>query len=131
MRSVDTNVLVRLLTRDDEAQRHAAETFVSSGAWVSHLVLAETTWVLRSVYERSPRDIALAIERLLDHQRIVIDQPDVVRDALDGFRGRPMIGFSDWLMLAQARKAGHLPLGTFDRHLGGLDGAERLTSSRS
>ena len=127
MRSVDTNVLVRLLTRDDESQRRAAEAFVSGGAWVSHLVLAETSWVLRSVYERSPDQIALAIERLLDHQSLVVDGPDVVRDALDGFRGRPAIGFSDWLMLAQARKAGHLPLGTFDRHLGGKDGAERLT----
>jgi hypothetical protein len=29
-------------------------------------------------------------------------------------------------MLEVARKAGHLPLGTFDRNLGKLEGAERL-----
>ena len=127
MRSVDTNVLVRLLTRDDESQRRAAEAFVSAGAWVSHLVLAETTWVLRSVYDRSPREIALAIERLLDHEQLVVAERDVVRAALEVFRGRPSIGFSDCLMLEQARKSGHLPLGTFDRDLSGLDGAERLT----
>src|SRR5260221_10959468 len=50
MRAVDTNVLVRLLTRDDRAQLAAAEDFVSSGAWVSHVVLVETIWVLESVY---------------------------------------------------------------------------------
>ena len=126
MRSVDTNVLVRLITRDDEDQYAAAAVFVSGGAWVSHLVLAETSWVLRSVYERSSRQVAQAIDRLLDHQHIVIQDADVARAALDAFRKRPALGFSDCLMLEAARKAGHLPLGTFDRDLAGLDGAERV-----
>jgi predicted nucleic-acid-binding protein len=39
MRAVDTNVLVRLVTRDDRKQVSAAESFVSKGAWVSTLVL--------------------------------------------------------------------------------------------
>jgi predicted nucleic-acid-binding protein len=41
MRAVDTNVLVRLVTRDDTDQAAAAEAFVANGAWVPHLVLAE------------------------------------------------------------------------------------------
>jgi predicted nucleic acid-binding protein len=36
------------------------------------------------------------------------------------------LGFSDCLVLETARKAGHLPLGTFDRDLAKLDGAVRL-----
>ena len=52
MRSVDTNVLVRLITRDDAKQVTAAEAFVANGAWVPHLALAEATWVLASVYDR-------------------------------------------------------------------------------
>ena len=51
MRAVDTNVLVRLVTRDDRKQVAAAESFVSKGAWVSTLVLVEATWVLAAVYE--------------------------------------------------------------------------------
>jgi predicted nucleic acid-binding protein len=39
-----------------------------------------------------------------------------------------LLGFSDCLVLESARKAGHLPLGTFDRDLAKLDGAERLYS---
>ena len=126
MRSVDTNVLVRLVTGDDERQFAAAAGYVTGGAWVSHLALAETTWVLRSVYQRSSRQVALAIERLLDHETLVLQDADVVRAALEAFRKRPGIGFSDCLMLEVARKAGHLPLGTFDRELANLDGAERI-----
>lgn len=50
MLAADTNVLVRLIARDDAAQVRSAEKSVSKGAWISHLVLAETIWVLDSVY---------------------------------------------------------------------------------
>ena len=46
MRAVDTNVLVRLLARDDTTQAGAADDAIAKGAWVSHLVLAEAFWVL-------------------------------------------------------------------------------------
>jgi predicted nucleic-acid-binding protein len=126
MRSVDTNVLVRLVTRDDEEQYGASLAYVAGGAWISHLVLAETSWVLRSVYERTPRQVAQALDRLLDHEQVVIQDADVVRAALEAFRRRPAVGFSDCLMLEVSRRAGHLPLGTFDRDLASLDGAERI-----
>jgi predicted nucleic-acid-binding protein len=123
MRAVDTNLLVRLLVRDDEAQLSAAEAFVENGAWVSHLVLAETLWVLEAVYQRTPSQIANAIDLLLDHKDLTLQDTDVIALAQAHFRARPSIGFSDCLVLEIARKAGHLPLGTFDRRLGKLDGA--------
>jgi predicted nucleic-acid-binding protein len=58
MRAVDTNLLVRLITRDDPKQAAAADAFVSKGAWVSHLVLAEAVWVLESVYRLKPPQVA-------------------------------------------------------------------------
>ena len=126
MRAVDTNVLVRLITRDEPSQVAAAEAFVSRGAWVSQLVLVEATWVLGSVYGLRPAAIALAVEMLLSHREITVQDADVVAAALVRYRARPAVGFSDCLVLEVARKAGHLPLGTFDRHLGKLDGAERV-----
>ena len=126
MRAVDTNVLVRLITRDDAAQASSADRFVAPGAWVSVLALAEATWVLTAVYDRSPGDIATAVEMLLSHTDLSLQDPDVVSAALERFRARPAVGFSDCLLLELARKAGHLPLGTFDRTLARLDGAERL-----
>jgi predicted nucleic-acid-binding protein len=126
MRAVDTNVLVRLVTRDDRKQVAAAESFVSKGAWVSALVLVEATWVLTAVYELTHAELATAIEMLLHHRDLTIQDSDTVAVALEHYRRTPALGFSDCLILEVARKAGHLPLGTFDRALGKLDGAERL-----
>jgi predicted nucleic-acid-binding protein len=126
MRAVDTNVLVRLIARDDPRQVAAAEDFVAAGAWVSHLALVETVWVLASVYERTSAQIAAAVDHLLDHDTLSIQEPDVVRAAVAQFGDKPRLGFSDCLMLQVALKAGHTPLGTFDRGLGALAGAQRL-----
>ncbi|HEX7359914.1 MAG TPA: type II toxin-antitoxin system VapC family toxin [Bryobacteraceae bacterium] len=126
MHAVDTNVLVRLLVRDDDRQTAAAEAFTANGAWVSTLALAEAMWVLDSVYERSSRELAAAIEMLLNHAKLVLQDPDAIAAALELFRLRPALGFSDCLMLQLARKAGHLPLGTFDRPLGRTEGAQKL-----
>ena len=126
MRAVDTNVLVRLVTRDDAKQVAAAETFVARGAWVPHLVLAEATWVLTSVYDRRPEEIASAVEMLLNHQHLTLQDSEAVAAAVVSFRRRPAVGFSDCLVLEVARKAGHVPLGTFDRGFSKLAGVERL-----
>ncbi len=126
MLAVDTNVLVRLLARDDIKQATAADHFVAKGAWVSHLVLAETMWVLESVYERSAAQLIAALELLLAHESLVLQDSDTVNAALAHFRAKPALGFSDSLVLEIARKAGHLPLGTFDRVLSKLDGAQKL-----
>ena len=126
MRAVDTNLLVRLLARDDPRQAAHADAFVAKGAWISHLVLAETVWVLSSIYELDSTAIVTSIEMLLEHQSLSIQEPETVRTALEQFRERPSLAFSDYLILEVARAAGHLPLGTFDRHLAKLSGAERV-----
>jgi predicted nucleic-acid-binding protein len=129
MRAVDTNLLVRLLVRDDPRQVRAAESFTAAGAWVSHLVLAEAMWVLDAVYGRSPKQVATAVDMLLNHRDVTIQDADVARDALDQFKKRPALGFSDCLVLEVARKAGHLPLGTFDHDLAKLDRTNKLSAS--
>lgn len=126
MRAVDTNVVVRLVARDDPRQVAAAEAFLARGAWVSHIVLVEAVGVLESVYELDGRAQAKAVEMLLNHRDLTVQDPDVVASALEQFRAKPTVGFSDCLVLELARKAGHLPLGTFDRDLAKLDGAVRL-----
>jgi predicted nucleic-acid-binding protein len=126
MRAVDTNLLVRLITRDEPRQTASAEGFIGNGAWVSVLALAEATWVLSSVYELGPKDQAKAIEMLLNHRDLVLQDAETVSAALALFRARPALGFSDCLMLHLARKAGHLPLGTFDRNLARVQGTQKL-----
>jgi predicted nucleic-acid-binding protein len=126
MRAVDSNVLVRLITRDDVKQVAAADAFVEKGAWVSVLALAEAMWVLAAVYKRSAAEIARAVEMLLNHTDLTLQDSEVVAAALKIFRTRPAPDFSDCLLLELARKAGHLPIGTFDRQLSKLDGAQKL-----
>lgn len=126
MRAVDTNVLVRLIARDEPSQLKAAEAFVSRGAWVSQIVLVETVWVLETVLELSAGRVAQAVEMLLNHQHLTVQDSDIAADALRQYRLRPSLGFSDCLVLESARKAGHLPLGTIDRDLARVAGAERL-----
>lgn len=126
MHAVDTNVLVRLVTGDDEKQEIVARAFVKNGVWVSHVVLAETVWVLGGSYSLDHEQIAGVIDMLIDHASVTLQDAEVVERALELYRHRPSLGFSDCMVLEIARKAGHLPLGTFDRNLSKINGAERL-----
>jgi predicted nucleic-acid-binding protein len=126
MRAIDTNVLVRLIVRDNPDQTASAVNFTQGGAWASVLALAETIWVLGRLYRFGPKELADAVEMLLDNPGLVLQDSDAVAAALSLFRARPSLGFSDCLMLSLARKAGHLPLGTFDRNLGRVAGAQKL-----
>jgi len=126
MRAVDTNLLLRLLVRDDAKQAAAAEAFIAKGAWVSHLVLAETVWVLDAVYGVASRQIVVAVDMLLRHAQLTIQDAEVVLAALAHYRERPRAGFSDCLILEIAKKAGHMPLGTFDQDIAKLEGAVRI-----
>jgi predicted nucleic-acid-binding protein len=124
MRAIDTNVLLRLILRDDDRQTAAAEQFVRDGAWTSTLALAETVWVLSSIYGFGPKELAAAVETLMNHQKLTVQDSDAVGTALELFHQNSSLGFSDCLMVALARNAGHLPLGTFDRRLAKMDGAQ-------
>ena len=126
MRAVDTNVLVRLISRDDPIQVASAERFIEAGAWASTLAVAEAIWVLGSVYGRSVEELCKAIEMLLNNPILALQDPEAVAGALERFRAKPALGFSDCLILELARKAGHLPLGTFDRNLSRVEGAQKL-----
>lgn len=90
------------------------------------MVLAETMWVLDAVYERSAEQIASALHLLLNHEPLSLQDADVVSLALEQFKRRPALGFSDCLTLEIARRAGHIPLGTFDKDLSRLAGTQRL-----
>lgn len=126
MRAVDTNIVVRIVIRDDLRQATSADRFIEKGAWVSSLALAEAMWVLGSAYGMGATDLATAVEMLLNHKDLTLEDSDAVVAALASFRSRPALGFSDCLLLELARKAGHLPLGTFDRDLSKFGGAEKL-----
>ena len=94
--------------------------------WLSVLGLAEAIWVLASIYRFSANDQIDAIELLLRERDLVVQDAETVAAALELFRERPALKFSDCLIFQLARKSGHLPLGTFDRGLVRVDGAQKL-----
>jgi predicted nucleic-acid-binding protein len=124
MRAVDTNLIVRLFVRDDESQAERVDDFIESGAWVSHLVLTEAVWVFKSVYGAPRAQLRDAVETLLTHDRLSLEDSDVVRRALAHFSSNTKISFSDCMIFEIARKAGHSPLGTFDKALAKLEGTK-------
>jgi len=126
MRAIDTSVLVRVIARDDAEQVAIADRYLEGGVWVSTIVLAEAVWVLSSRYKRSAADLIRIISVLLTHKEIVLEHSDFVAAALDLFRSRPALGFSDCLILQMSRKSGYLPLGTFDQDLGKCEGVQQL-----
>lgn len=129
VRAIDTNVLVRLIAQDDPRQTRVAERAIANGAWVSNVVLAEATWVLKTYFGRGRGEIADIVQVLLNHDTIVLQDPDAVAEALAAFQKQKGVSFSDCLILAVACKAGHTPLCTFDRGLAIIAGVERLQTS--
>jgi len=126
MRAVDTNVLARALTGDDPRQSAAAKAFIEAQApvWISHAVLIETVWVLDSVYGCGRSQLIEALKRIVDAKDLALEDPSVVRAALALYQSKGKVGFDDCMMLEIARRAGHLPLATFDKALGKTDGAQ-------
>jgi len=129
MRAVDTNVLVRALTWDDPVQSPAAETFVRLNApvWVSHVVLIESFWVLESAYGCGKPTLVEAMKRILDSADFAVEEPATAKAALAVYQGRGKVTFEDCMILAIARKAGCLPIATFDKALAKVEGAQLLT----
>lgn len=124
MIGLDTNVVVRVLTRDDPEQaERAAQVFASGPLWLAKTVLLETEWVLRSAY-------ALPRETILDAFRSLIGYPPLEMEDLRPVL-RALLWYESGLDFADALHLASLDSGarfaTFDeglaRRAGDLDGA--------
>lgn len=128
MEAFDTNVVVRLIVRDDEAQcRQAERTFRAAleagGAWIASVVLVEVSWVLRVAYKFDRATIAAALRRLAATDVVRIEDAATTELALAAYDGG-FADFSDFFILESARRGGALPLHTFDERLSRAEGAK-------
>jgi predicted nucleic-acid-binding protein len=128
--AIDTNVLVRYLTEDDEAQAEAAAKIIeaASAVLVSTLVLAETTWVLRRAYKHSPTEVAAALRGFIDAQGVEVDEAA----AESGLRFLEQGGdFADGIIAHEAKRHRCDCLVTFDRNFAQLsNGAVTLLEAK-
>lgn len=101
MIGVDTNVLIRLLTRDDKIQfEKALQLFQQEDIFISKTVFLETEWVLRYAYDFTPTEIADALEKLAGLSKVTTESASQVAQALIGLREG--LDFADALHLASA-----------------------------
>ena len=122
MIGLDTNVLVRYLTRDDPKQFQEASALLlglekhQRSAHLSSVTLCETVWVLARAYKIGRAQIVATLDQLLDTSLFNIDDKDVVREAVDLYRAGKG-DFADYLVGVRARNAGCTTMATFNEAL--------------
>lgn len=127
MLGIDTNILVRFLVRDDEAQfdkaRKLIKREVAAGrcVFVSHLVLLETEWVLRSRYSLPKSQIIVAISGLLDATDVQFEDEPAIEEALYVWKDATA-DFADCLIGVENRRLGCRATVTFDAKASKLPG---------
>lgn len=101
MLALDTNIVVRFLTRDDPVQSRQAFRLVTSGqAYVSDTVLLETEWVMRSLYKRAPAEIIEALRSFAGIEGVTLENATHFAGALT--LAESGLDFADALHLARA-----------------------------
>lgn len=125
MIAIDTNVLLRILINEPEAEqqcRMARDLIADHDAiWVCQVVLIETLWVLQTTYQFKKEQVLLVLEKLRNHPDIVLENADTL-DADLALFDASNVGFADCVILNNANSR-QLVLHTFDRKLSRLNGA--------
>jgi predicted nucleic-acid-binding protein len=136
MKGLDTNVLVRYLTRDDAGLEHAASRFLDSARTrgepivVNVIVLCELVWVLGRTYEYSRAEVAAVIGQLLATEQIVVEDADLAWLALSDYEASKA-DFADCLIGRKNLRLGCDATVTFDSRLKGLAGFVALRAARA
>jgi len=131
MASLDTNVLVRFLVRDDADQAAAATSLIRSAVrkgeplFVPVTVLLELEWVLRSAFGFDKPAVLQALFGLLGSFELAFESEGAIEMALAQYDGSAA-DFFDCLHVALAQRANQSPLWTFDKAAAKLDGAKLL-----
>lgn len=113
MISIDTNILVRLLTGDDKEQAaRAKRLFLDEHIYITKTVILETEWVLRYAYAFSAGAIAASFIKLLGQQNVTIEDALHIAQATNLLQKG--LDFADALHLACSQNH---PFATFDKKL--------------
>ncbi|MDO5697900.1 MAG: type II toxin-antitoxin system VapC family toxin [Dermatophilus congolensis] len=131
MKALDTNVLVRLLVRDDPEQAAVATAEVArltpaSPGYVTVVTLAEIAWVLERGYRIPRAETLTALRRVVTADGVRVERPRDVERALDS--ADQGADFGDALIDAVSRSDGCATVVTFDRKAAKRLGWELLGS---
>jgi predicted nucleic-acid-binding protein len=111
MVAVDTNIIVRLLTQDNEFQyQKSREIFQVQDVFIADTVILETEWVLRFAYKFKPAEISQALRKLFGLPNVYLVNASLINQALEWHESG--LDFADAFHLAQSQ---HFPqFYTFD-----------------
>jgi len=123
--AVDTNVLVRYLTWDEEKQAIAAARVLEAGKPISvaNIVLCELAWVLRRAYRCTPEEITAAISRVVESRNVISDRAAAEMGLIMLRRGGD---FADGVIECDAMRARCRHIATFDQQFARLLDPERV-----
>ncbi len=126
MNGIDTNVLLRLLLRDDADQAARADRFIEGSCsadapcLINRIVLVEAAWVLGSGYRYGREQVATILENILRTEVFTVEDAAEVWAALKAFRAS-RADFADCLIGLGNRALGATATATFDRAAAALD----------
>ncbi len=113
MIAIDTNILVRLLTRDNEIEYKASHRlFASEDVFIPDTVILETEWVLRHAYDLTPAEICDAFKKVFGLKNITLSSAQKVALAISWHELG--LDFADAFHLAVCQ--GYQSLKTFDKN---------------
>jgi len=126
MNGLDTNVLIRYLVADDEAQAARAKRYIESGpSYVNCIVLSEVVWVLESAYGYDKVAVVSVLEGLLSTHEVEVEDAEVALAALHDYR-RTTAGFTDCLVGRRNAAHGCNETGSFDKRAKNVAGFRML-----
>lgn len=111
MVTVDTNIIVRLLTQDARWQyQQSLAIFQSQDVFISNTVILETEWVLRFAYKFNPQEICQALKQLFGLPNVHLNNANLIAQMLLWYENG--LDFADAFHLAQGQHCSKLY--TFD-----------------
>jgi predicted nucleic-acid-binding protein len=131
VRGLDTNILVRYLTRDDQRQWQLAEQYINEAVamdetcFISNIVLCELVWVLRSAYQLTRSELVTTLEKILRTRHFDFENKAVAWKAFQQFQ-QGKADFSDYLIGEINQQAGCSETATFDAKLREAEGFRLL-----
>ncbi|MBG1269822.1 type II toxin-antitoxin system VapC family toxin [Nostoc sp. WHI] len=102
MIAVDTNIIVRFLTQDDELQfQKSREIFQTQDIFITDTVILETEWVLRFAYKLKPDEICTTLKNLFGLPNIYLSNPSLIVQVIQWHENG--LDFADAFHLAQSQ----------------------------
>jgi len=130
MIALDTNVLVRFLTQDDDAQFQVAAGLIEGctrdvPGYVCREVMIELVWVLERAYKYSREEIAEALLSIVTASQLSVENAQDIASVVNLYR-KEGYDFADLMIRQAANRSGASVLKTFDLKLAKLAGVELL-----